>query len=50
MDKADDKPPSQPKPKPKPRRKGRMAEALRNIEEYAADLRELISKLRRRPH
>lgn len=46
-----DKPPPLPKPAPEPKRKPwRMDEALRNIEEYADDLRELIRKLRDRLH
>ncbi|WP_440642065.1 hypothetical protein ACSHT2_13920 [Bradyrhizobium sp. PUT101] len=46
----DEPPPPKPAPKPTGGKARRMEEALRNIEEYADDLRELIRKLRRRLH
>ncbi|MBR0714069.1 hypothetical protein [Bradyrhizobium liaoningense] len=51
MNQAKDKLPPRPKPKPAPKsRKWQIDEAQKTIEEYAADLRELIKKLRRRLH
>jgi hypothetical protein len=47
MNQPDDQAPGKDAPKPKP---SRSEEALRVIEAYAAELREIIKKLRRKLH
>lgn len=42
------KPPEQPKENERPSKPSRVEEARQIIEEYVADLREIIKKLRRR--